>query len=99
VGYSTTARYLHQLGYNLRVLRPWPERQNEEQRNAFLDQPCTWQANPTVELWFADIARASSRTSLRKNSRSFSRSPSTAKLFAAGKGKGIRAVTSPPLAA
>ena len=38
VGYSTTVRYLHELGYNLRVPRPWPERQNEEQRNAFLDQ-------------------------------------------------------------
>ena len=34
VGYSTTVRYLHELGYNLRVPRPWPERQNEEQRNA-----------------------------------------------------------------
>ena len=31
VGYSTTVRYLHELGYNLRVPRPWPERQNEEQ--------------------------------------------------------------------
>ena len=38
VGYSTTVRYLHELGYNLRVPRPWPERQNEEHRNAFLDQ-------------------------------------------------------------
>ena len=38
VGYSTTVRYLHELGYNLRVPRPWPERQNEEQRHAFLDQ-------------------------------------------------------------
>ena len=38
VGYSTTVRYLHELGYNLRVPRPWPERQNEEQRRAFLEQ-------------------------------------------------------------
>ena len=54
VGYSTTVRYLHELGYNLRVPRPWPERQNEEQRNAFLDQLRTWQADAGVELWFAD---------------------------------------------
>ena len=54
VGYSTTVRYLHELGYNLRVPRPWPERQNEEERNAFLVQLRTWQADPTVELWFAD---------------------------------------------
>ena len=54
MGYSTTVRYLHELGYNLRVPRPWPERQNEEQRNIFLDQLRTWQADPTLELWFAD---------------------------------------------
>jgi transposase len=54
VGYSTTVRYLHELGYNLRVPRPWPERQNEEQRNAFLDQLRTWQADAGLELWFAD---------------------------------------------
>lgn len=41
-------------GYNLRVPRSWPERQNEEQRNAFLDQLRLWQADPSVELWFAD---------------------------------------------
>ena len=54
VGYSTTVRYLHELRYNLRVPRPWPERQNEEERNAFLVQLRIWQADPTVELWFAD---------------------------------------------
>ena len=54
VGYSTTVRYLHELGYNLRVPRPWPERQNEQQRNAFLDQLRTWQADAGLELWFAD---------------------------------------------
>ena len=37
-GLITTVRYLHELGYNLRVPRPWPERQNEEQRRTFLDQ-------------------------------------------------------------
>ena len=54
VGYSTTVRYLHELGYNLRVPRPWPERQNEGQRHAFLDQLRLWQADPNLELWFAD---------------------------------------------
>ncbi len=54
VGYSTTVRYLHELGYNLRVPRPWPERQNEEQRNAFLDQLRLWQKDQSLELWFAD---------------------------------------------
>ena len=54
VGYSTTVRYLHELGYNLRVPRPWPERQNEEQRHAFLEQVRRWQADAGLELWFAD---------------------------------------------
>ena len=54
VGYSTTVRYLHELGYNLRVPRPWPERQNEEQRNAFLDQLRHGKPIAGLELWFAD---------------------------------------------
>ena len=54
VGYSTTVRYLHELGYNLRVPRPWPERQNEEERQAFLEQLRGWQADSGLELWFAD---------------------------------------------
>jgi transposase len=49
VGYSTTVRYLHELGYNLRVPRPWPERQNQEERNAFLGQRRLWQADAGVE--------------------------------------------------
>jgi len=36
------------------VPRPWPERQNEEQGHAFLDQLRLWQADPNLELWFAD---------------------------------------------
>jgi hypothetical protein len=35
IGFSTTLRYLHELGYDLRVPRPWPERQNEKARRAF----------------------------------------------------------------
>ena len=54
VGYSTTLRYLHDLGYNLRVPRRWPERQNEEHRSAFLAELQGWQEDPQVDLWFAD---------------------------------------------
>ena len=64
VGYSTTVRYLHELGYNLRVPRPWPERQNEEQRNAFVERLRRWQAElawsyglPTSAGWRAIRAR------------------------------------------
>jgi len=54
LGYSTLVRYLHDLRYNLRVPRPWPERQNEEARAAFLEEIRHLQEQPQVELWFAD---------------------------------------------
>lgn len=54
LGYSTTLRYLHELGYNLRVPRPWPDRQDEEQRGAFLERYRAWQNDPHVEVWFGD---------------------------------------------
>ena len=37
LSYRTVINYLHELNYNLRVPRPWPERQNEEERKAFLE--------------------------------------------------------------
>lgn len=54
LGYRTTVRWLHDLNYNLRVPRPWPERQNEQQRQAFLEQLKTLAADPKVDLWFSD---------------------------------------------
>jgi transposase len=54
IGYSTTLRYLHELGYNLRVPWPWPDRQDEAQRAAFLDRYRAWQNDPGVEVWFGD---------------------------------------------
>src|SRR5690349_6506818 len=38
LGYRTTIRYLHELDYNLRVPQRWPERQNEAERAAFLEE-------------------------------------------------------------
>lgn len=54
LGYSTTVRYLHDLGYNLRVPQPWPERQNEEKRAAFLEEIKVLRQDSKVELWFSD---------------------------------------------
>ena len=54
LGYSTTLRWLHELNYHLRLPQPWPERQNEEERKAFLEELRTLGANPHVELWFGD---------------------------------------------
>ncbi len=54
LGYSTTLRYLHELGYNLRVPRPWPERQDEVKRQAFLEKFRLLQQEPETEIWFTD---------------------------------------------
>lgn len=54
LGYSTTVRWLHDLDFHLRVPRPWPERQNEAERQAFLEELRPRAADPQVELWFGD---------------------------------------------
>lgn len=54
LGYRTTIRWLHELNFHLRVPQPWPERQNEEERKAFLEELRGLSQDPTVELWFAD---------------------------------------------
>ena len=54
LGYRTAVRWLHELDYHLRFPRPWPERQNEQQRQAFLEQLRGWADDPTVKLWFCD---------------------------------------------
>jgi transposase len=46
LSYRTLINYLHELNYNLRVPRPWPERQNEQQRKAFLEKLRSWQEDP-----------------------------------------------------
>jgi hypothetical protein len=38
LGYITTLRWLHELNCALWVPRPWPERQNEQERKAFLEE-------------------------------------------------------------
>lgn len=54
LGYRTLIRWLHELDFHLRVPQPWPERQNQEQRQQFLEQMRGWAADPNVELWFSD---------------------------------------------
>lgn len=54
LGYRTTIRWLHELDFHLRVPQPWPERQNEQERQEFLEQLRTLAADPHMELWFGD---------------------------------------------
>lgn len=54
LGYRTTIRWLHELDYHLRVPRPWPERQKEQERKEFKEQLGKLLEDPQVQLWFAD---------------------------------------------
>lgn len=54
LGYRTTIRWLHELNFHLRFPRPWPERQNEQERQTFLERLRGWTNDPTVQLWFSD---------------------------------------------
>lgn len=54
LGYRTAVRWLHELNYHLRLPRPWPERQKEPERQAFLERLRRWTADPSVRLWFSD---------------------------------------------
>jgi transposase len=54
LGYRTAIRWLHELDFHLRLPRPWPERQNEEQRNQFREELRVLSEDPKVELWFSD---------------------------------------------
>jgi transposase len=54
LGYRTAVRWLHELNFHLRFPRPWPERQNEQERQVFLERLRAWTADPTVKLWFCD---------------------------------------------
>lgn len=54
LGYRTTIRWLHELDFHLRVPQPWPERQNQEQRQQFRHELERLATDPQVELWFSD---------------------------------------------
>ncbi len=54
LGYSTLLRYLHEHDFRLKVPRPWPEGQNEDLRQQFVEEIKNLSDDPKVELWFAD---------------------------------------------
>jgi transposase len=54
LSYSTVTRWLHEQNYRLKVPRPWPDRQDEAQREAFVVQLRQWLADEQIELWFSD---------------------------------------------
>lgn len=54
VGYSTVVRWLHEQNFALKVPRPWPDRQDEEARKAFLERLRVWLTDNSIDLWYLD---------------------------------------------
>jgi transposase len=54
VGYSTIVRWLRHAGYRLKVPQPWPDRQDEEARQAFVEQVRAWLQDSGIDLWYMD---------------------------------------------
>lgn len=54
LSYSTVLRWLHEEGFRLKVPQPWPDRQDEAQRAAWLVRLRELLADERVELWYGD---------------------------------------------
>lgn len=54
VGYSTVTRWLHEQNFKLLVPRPWPDRQDEQKRAAFLERLKLLLVDDKVDLWYGD---------------------------------------------
>lgn len=54
VGYSTLMAWLHERDFRLKVPQPWPDRQDEAERAAFVERLQEWIADEQIELWFTD---------------------------------------------
>lgn len=54
VGYRTVVRWLHDQDFRLKVPQPWPDRQDEELRKAFVDKLQALLADLEIDLWYND---------------------------------------------
>lgn len=52
--YQTVVRFFHRQGFALKYPRPWSDRQDEEQREAFRQQVAELLQQPDIDIWFAD---------------------------------------------
>ena len=53
-GYSTVLRWLKNHAFRLKVPQPWPDRQDEQQRQAFVEQLRAWLCDESIDLWYLD---------------------------------------------
>jgi len=54
VGYRTVIRWLHENDFRLKVPRPWPEGQNDELRQEFIERLRVWLKDSEIDLWYLD---------------------------------------------
>ena len=52
--YQTVVRFFHKQGFALKVPQPWPDRQDENQRQAFRQRLKELCQQPDIDIWFAD---------------------------------------------
>jgi transposase len=54
IGYRTVVRWLHDHNFRLKVPQPWPTRQDEEQRQLFLERLKALLLDETIDIWYLD---------------------------------------------
>jgi transposase len=54
IGYRSVVRWLHRLDFRLKIPRRWPNGQDPEKREAFLELLKAWFADLGIDLWFQD---------------------------------------------
>jgi len=54
VGYSTVLRWLQENDFRLKVPQPWPDRQDEALRQAFIERLGAWLRDERIDLWYLD---------------------------------------------
>ena len=52
--YETVVRFFHKQGYALKTPQPWPDKQDEQLREVFLQELKQLFGQPDVDIWFAD---------------------------------------------
>lgn len=52
--YPTVVRFLHEQNYALKVPQPWPGKQDEAQRKAFLEELKILHEQEDTDIWFCD---------------------------------------------
>lgn len=52
--YETVVRFFHKQGYALKTPQPWPDKQDEQLREAYLQELKQLLDQPDVDIWFAD---------------------------------------------